>query len=137
VLAPGSLFTSTIPALLGGGVREAIAEFTGPIIYVANAMTQPGETGNFTVSDHVRAITEHVGPVITDILVHSEVIPSDTLARYAAEEAAPVAVDTEVLRGMGLRVRETNLLSKESRAGVRHDPALLAREVGEAALVRF
>ncbi len=137
VLAPGSLFTSTIPALLGGGVREAIAEFTGPIIYVANAMTQPGETGDFTVSDHVRAITEHVGPVVTDILVHSEEIPSDTLARYEAEEAAPVAVDTEVLHGMGLRVRETNLLSNESLAGVRHDPALLAREVGEAALVRL
>src|ERR671912_654469 len=54
VLAPGSLFTSTIPALLGGGVREALADFAGPILYVANVMTQQGETGDFTVSDHVR-----------------------------------------------------------------------------------
>jgi uncharacterized cofD-like protein len=137
VLAPGSLFTSTIPALLGGGVREALADFAGPILYVANVMTQQGETADFTVSDHVRAITEHVGPVVTDVLVHSGDLPPDILARYEAEEAAPVAVDTEVLREMGLRVRETDLLSKESRAGVRHDPALLAREVGEAALVRL
>jgi uncharacterized cofD-like protein len=137
VLAPGSLFTSTIPALLGGGVREVLAEFAGPILYVANVMTQQGETGDFTVSDHVRAITEHVGPVVTDVLVHSGDLPPDTLARYEAEEAEPVAVDTEVLREMGLRVRETYLLSKESRAGVRHDPSLLAREVGEAALVRL
>jgi uncharacterized cofD-like protein len=137
VLAPGSLFTSTIPALLGGGVREALADFAGPILYVANVMTQQGETGDFTVSDHVRAITEHVGPVVTDVLVHSGDLPPDTLARYEAEEAEPVAVDTEVLREMGLRVRETYLLSKESRAGVRHDPSLLAREVGEAALVRL
>jgi hypothetical protein len=71
------------------------------------------------------------------VLVHSGDLPPDTLARYEAEEAEPVAVDTEVLREMGLRVRETYLLSKESRAGVRHDPSLLAREVGEAALVRL
>ena len=137
VLAPGSLFTSTIPALLGGGVREALADFGGPIIYVANVMTQQGETGDFTVSDHVRAITEHVGPIVTDVLAHSGDLPPGILARYEAEEAAPVAVDTEVLREMGLRVRETDLLSKESRAGVRHDPLLLASEVGEAALVRL
>src|SRR5918994_206491 len=55
VLAPGSLFTSTIPALLGGGIREALADFSGPVIYVANLMTQQGETDNYTVSDHVRA----------------------------------------------------------------------------------
>jgi uncharacterized cofD-like protein len=137
VLSPGSLFTSTIPALLGGGVREALADFAGPVIYVANLMTQQGETDNYTVSDHVRTITEHVGPVITDVLVHSGDLPLDILARYEAEEAAPVGVDTEVLREMGLRVRQTNLLSEESRAGVRHDPARLAREVGEAALVRL
>jgi uncharacterized cofD-like protein len=137
VLSPGSLFTSTIPALLGGGVREALAGFGGPVIYVANVMTQQGETGDFTVSDHVRAITEHVGPIVTDVLVHSGDLSPDILARYEAEEASPVDVDTEVLREMGLRVRETDLLSKESRAGVRHDPLLLAREVGEAALVRL
>ena len=137
MLAPGSLFTSTIPALLGGGVREALADFAGPVLYVANVMTQQGETSDFTVSDHVRAITEHVGPVVTDVLVHSGDLSPDILARYEAEEAAPVAVDTEVLREMGMRVRETDLLSKESCAGVRHDPALLAGEVGETVLVRL
>jgi uncharacterized cofD-like protein len=137
VLGPGSLFTSTIPALLGGGVREALADFEGPVVYVANVMTQKGETGGFTVSDHVRAITDHVGPVVTDVLVHSGSLPPATLARYEAEDAAPVTVDRETLREMGFRVRERNLLSKESRAGVRHDPDLLAREVCEAVLIRF
>jgi uncharacterized cofD-like protein len=137
VLAPGSLFTSTIPALLGGGVREALADFGGPILYVANVMTQQGETGGFTVSDHVRAIAQHVGPVVTDVLVHSGNLPPHVLARYEAEKAEPVTVDTGVLREMGLRVREKDLLSRESRVGVRHDPSLLAREVGEAALVRL
>ena len=137
VLGPGSLFTSTIPALLGGGVREAVADFTGPVVYVANVMTQQGETGDFAVSDHVRAITEHVGPVVTDVLVHSEELPPETLARYEAEEAAPVVLDRGALREMGVRLREKDLLSKESSASARHDPALLAREVCEAVLVRL
>ncbi|HEY6582198.1 MAG TPA: gluconeogenesis factor YvcK family protein [Rubrobacter sp.] len=137
VLSPGSLFTSTIPALLGGGVRETLEDFAGPVLYVANLMTQQGETDDFTVSDHVRAITEHVGPVVTDVLVHSGGLPRDTLARYEAEDATPVVVDRESLREMGLRVKEKDLLSKQSSGGIRHDPGLLAREVCEAVLVRL
>ena len=137
VLGPGSLFTSTIPALLGGGVREALEDFTGPVVYVANVMTQQGETGDFTVSDHVRAIAEHVGPVVTDVLVHAGDLPPGTLARYEVEDATPVVVDRGRLREMDLRLTEKELLSKESSGGVRHDPGLLAREVCEAVLVRL
>jgi uncharacterized cofD-like protein len=137
VLGPGSLFTSTIPALLGGGVREAIEDFTGPVVYVANVMTQQGETGDFTVSDHVRAIVEHVGPVVTDVLVHAGDLPPGTLARYEAEDATPVVVDRESLREMDLRWTEKELLSAENSDGVRHDPELLAKEVCEAVLVRL
>jgi uncharacterized cofD-like protein len=137
VLAPGSLFTSTIPALLGGGVREALEDFTGPVVYVANVMTQQGETGGFTVSDHVRAISKHVGPVVTDVLVHAGDLPPGTLARYEAEGATPVVVDRGSLRKMGLHLTERDLLSSESSSGVRHDPGLLAREVCEAVLVRL
>jgi uncharacterized cofD-like protein len=137
VLGPGSLFTSTIPALLGGGVRVALEDFTGPVVYVANVMTQQGETGDFTVSDHVRAIEEHVGPVVTDVLVHAGDLPPGTLARYETEDATPVVVDRETLREMDLRLTERDLLFPESSGGVRHDPGLLAREVCEAVLVRL
>jgi uncharacterized cofD-like protein len=137
VLGPGSLFTSTIPALLGGGVKEALARFGGPVVYVSNAMTQPGETAGFTVSDHVKAISAHIGPIVTDVLVHAGEFSADVLARYEAEEAAPVTVDGGALREMGLRVRNADVLSRDDRAGVRHDPERLAREVCGAALVRF
>ncbi|MBA2617549.1 MAG: YvcK family protein [Rubrobacter sp.] len=137
VLGPGSLFTSTIPALLGCGVREALARFDGPVVYVSNVMTQPGETGGFTVSDHVRAISNHLGPVVTDVLVHSGALSPGVLARYEAEKAVPVTVDGEALRGMGLRVRAADVLSRDDQAGVRHDPGRLAEEVCGAALVRL
>jgi uncharacterized cofD-like protein len=137
VLSPGSLFTSTIPALLGTGVREALAGFAGPVVYVANAMTQPGETIGFTVSDHLRALAEHVGPVVTDVLVHSGNLPRELAARYAVEGAAPVEVDREEVERLGVRLREANLFSDEVGAIVRHDAGRLAKEVCKTALVRL
>ena len=137
VLSSGSLFTSTIPALLGGGVREALGAFRGPVAYVANLMTQPGETDGFAVSDHLRAIAEHVGPVVTEVLVHSGGLSCEFVERYGAEGAAPVAVDREEIRTLGVRVREADLISREAGPEVRHDPSRLAEEVRGIALVRL
>ena len=140
VLSPGSLFTSTIPALLGAGVREALAAFSGPVVYAANVMTQPGETAGFSTSDHLRALAEHLGPAVTDVLVHAGGLPDELVARYRLEGAAPVAVDREEIEALSVRLREARLLSEtvgEPGASVRHDPDRLAREVCEAALVRL
>lgn len=136
VLSAGSLFTSTIPSLLGRGVREALASFGGPVIYVANVMTQPGETDGFSLSDHLRSIADHTGEVLTDVLIHSGELPEDLIARYAGEGAEPVGVDREALEAMGVRLREAEVLSNDTGGGVRHDPGRLAEEVCKAALVR-
>ena len=137
VLSPGSLFTSTIPSLLGGGVRKALADFSGPVVYAANAMTQPGETVGFTLSEHLRALASHAGPVITDVLVHHGRLPKELIARYAAEGAAPVEVDREEVEKLGVRLREAVLLVEDAGGEARHDPDRLAEEVCEAALVRL
>jgi uncharacterized cofD-like protein len=137
VLSPGSLFTSLIPSLLGGGVRETLANFPGPVVYAANAMTQPGETIGFALSDHLRAVLDHVGPVVTDVLVHSGELTEELIVRYQAEGAAPVEVDREEVEKLGVRLREADLLSERAEAGVRHDPDRLAEEVCEVAIVRL
>jgi uncharacterized cofD-like protein len=118
-------------------VREALAGFAGPVVYAANAMTQPGETVGFTLSDHLLALVDHVGPVVTDVLVHSGGLPEGLVARYEAEGAAPVEVDRDEVGKLGVRLREAVLLSQEAEAGVRHDSDRLAEEVCEAALVRL
>jgi uncharacterized cofD-like protein len=137
VLSPGSLFTSTIPALLGAGVRETLAGFSGPVVYAANAMTQPGETVGFALSDHLRALESHAGPVVTDVLVHHGGLPKELIARYAAEGAAPVVVDRHEIEKLGVRLHKAPLLAEDAGAGARHDPDRLAEEVCEAALVRL
>ncbi len=136
-MSPGSLFTSTIPSLLGGGVAEALDRFGGPVVYAANVMTQAGETSGFSASDHVRAISDHIGPVVTDVLVHSGELSEGLLARYEKENAAPTVIDREALAGMGVRLCEADLLSDEESRGVRHDPMKLSAEVRRLALVRL
>lgn len=137
VLSPGSLFTSTIPSLLGGGVRDALSRFRGPVVYVANVMSQPGETDGFSVSDHLRAISDHAGPVLTDVLVHTGGLPEDLVARYETESASPVRFDRETVEALGVRARESDLLSEKLGSGVRHDPARLAEEVCRTVLLRL
>jgi uncharacterized cofD-like protein len=133
VLSSGSLFTSTIPSLLGWGTSRALADFGGPVIYVTNIMTQPGETVGFTVSDHLRAIIEHVGPVVTDVLVHSEELPARLLSRYDGEGAQPVQVDREQTERLGVRMHSAPLLPEPIGVVARHDPHRLARTVLEIA----
>jgi 2-phospho-L-lactate transferase/gluconeogenesis factor (CofD/UPF0052 family) len=101
-------------------------------------MTQPGETTGFTVSDHLRVITDHVGPVVTDVLVHSGELSTDLIDRYAAQGAAPVVVDREEIEARGVRVREADLIAHgDTNPGVRHDAQRLAEEVRAVALVRL
>ena len=138
VLGSGSLYTSTVPSLLGDGTREALARFAGPVVYVANVMTQPGETMGFTVSDHLRVIIDHVGPLVTDVLVHSGELSKDLIDRYAAQGAAPVVVDREEVEALGVQVREADLIShQDTRRELRHDARRLAEEVRAVALVRL
>ena len=121
--------------LLGAGVREALAGFAGPIVYVANAMTQPGETTGFAISDHLRALSDHVGPVVTDVLVYSGELPRELVARYATEGAAPVEVDRKEIERLGVRLREADLFSDHTGMIVRHNAERLGEEVCKAALV--
>jgi 2-phospho-L-lactate transferase/gluconeogenesis factor (CofD/UPF0052 family) len=90
-------------------------------------MTQPGETIGFTLSDHLRAIVDHVGPVVTDVLVHSEDLPPHLLSRYHGEGARQVQVDREEIEDLGVRLHSARLLPDPIGVEARHDPHRLAR----------
>ena len=122
--------TSTIPALLGAGVSGALAEFGGPVIYAANIMTQPGETVGCTLSDHLVAIAEHVGPVVTDVPVHQERLPAPLVSRYRAEGAAPVEVDRGAIERLGVRVRTAPLLPDEIGSEARRSSSRFGQDSG-------
>lgn len=126
VLGPGSLYTSVIPNLLVRPLAEAVTRSRAVTVYVANVMTQPGETSHFRVQDHIDAIHEAVGqPFLDVVLVNSEPVPPDLLARYEAEGAEPVTLDEfDPGRGHPLLVTDRLLLVD---GVVRHDPEKLGR----------
>ena len=129
VLGPGSLYTSILPNLLVDGVSQAIQSAKAARVYVCNVMTQPGETDGFHVSDHVQALTDHVGTDLFDYcLVNSGDVEEPILERYHADGADLVRVDLSKLKKMGIKVVESDIV--ETRDGlVRHDPDKLAQTV--------
>ena len=125
LLGPGSLFTSIIPNLLVSGIAEALEKSTATRIYIANLMTQPGETLGYTLVDHVRAIHQHTGRKIIDwVVINSQPLAPEVLRRYKSQDAEPVLIDQAELLRMGLQCVFDNLL--EVHGVVRHDSTRLA-----------
>jgi uncharacterized cofD-like protein len=60
VIGPGSLYTSILPNLLVADIARALQQTKGYCVYVCNLATQPGETDNYTVADHVSVINKHI-----------------------------------------------------------------------------
>ena len=80
VFGIGSLYTSLIPNLLLEGVKESLKKTKGKVVYVCNAMEQPGETQNYSAADHIKAIEEVIGKgIIDEVIVDSRTIPEDIL----------------------------------------------------------
>jgi uncharacterized cofD-like protein len=125
LVGPGSLYTSIIPNLLVEGVAGAIAGSKATRVYIANLMTQPGETSHYSVADHVRAIYEHAGRRIFDYaIVNRSPIAPRLLRRYRAGGAEPVEPSLGALADMGLKCIEANVLQQDRV--VRHDQSALA-----------
>ena len=78
ILGPGSLYTSVIPNLLVEEISKEIAKSGAKKIYVCNIMTQPGETDNYAVSDHIRAIMQHANsPKVIDAVLVNDFLPKN------------------------------------------------------------
>ncbi|HEV8672613.1 MAG TPA: gluconeogenesis factor YvcK family protein [Methylomirabilota bacterium] len=126
VLAPGSLYTSLVPNLLIGGLADAVRKAAGLRIYVANLMTEPGETDGLTLADHLEALAAHGGPGLMDgVVVHGRAFRRDVLRRYQEAGAHPVTLDRERILGLGLWLTEADLTGPTELA--RHHPEKLGR----------
>lgn len=128
ILGPGSLYTSVIPNLLVRGVTEAIAASPAPVVYVANLMTEHGETDGYGVAEHIHALHAHARRRLVDLVVENDSpVPREVLDSYAAERAFPVPASHGELERQGLRVLRGPVLEAGHLA--RHDPHLLARSI--------
>jgi uncharacterized cofD-like protein len=90
IIGPGSFYTSLIPIFMVQGTREAIARMRGPVILLANLLTEGRGMDGFTAGDAVRQIAGTVGRSIDAVVVNTAPPSADVLARYEVEHKKPL-----------------------------------------------
>ena len=97
ILSMGSIFTSIIPNLICKQMKDAIDASKAKVMYVCNMTTQPGETDDFKVSDHIKLLNSYLGNKKIDVVVvNSGHIDSEVADKYATlEQKDPVVLDEE------------------------------------------
>ena len=129
ILGPGSLYTSVIPNLLISEISREISESNAKKVYICNIMTQPGETDDFTVSEHVKTILEHAKyPDIIDTVIVNDRLPGSLINNYKTVNSIPVSLDLENLKQIGINVEIRRLVGNDEKL-VRHNPYKLSRAI--------
>ena len=99
ILGPGSLYTSVIPNMLIDGIPEAIKNSKAKVFYVCNLMTQPGETTDYNVLDHVNALKRHIGENIIDyVIVNESFLPDKMIEKYRDRGSSQILIDDGQVR---------------------------------------
>ncbi len=130
ILSIGSLYTSILPNIICKEVKLAIDDSKAPIMYVCNAVTQPGETDNFKVSDHLKMLNSYLGKRKIDVVIASNSKITKAIAKkYATEEQKdPVPIDYEEVKKMGVELIEGDLIVIEDNR-IRHNSLRLSSMV--------
>ena len=128
IMGPGSLYTSIVPNLLVPDIADAIAAAQIPRIYVCNIMTEPGETDDYSVSEHIRAIDRACGQRLFDAVLVQKRSPSTAaLERYRKESAERVVFARDAVIASGRRIVIANVMNETAQGAIRHDSTRLAK----------
>ncbi|WP_020007886.1 gluconeogenesis factor YvcK family protein [Salinicoccus albus] len=140
VFGPGSLYTSVIPNLLPGGIKDAILGSQGIKVYVSNIMTQVGETLGYTAADHLEAIDFHLGQktgrsIMDFIILNEQDIQGQISEYYSRNHMSIVSSDKQRIREMGVEIAtDHRLVSIDDQGAVRHNNKVLAEKIYDIAL---
>ncbi len=120
LIGPGSLYTSILPNLLVPDLAQALLHARAPKIYICNLATQPGETDNYDVADHVSALLQHLPNNFLDVVLANDAVSTEP-------ETVGNTVFVQITKPPMVRLVTADLVD-ESRPW-RHDSAKLARAV--------
>ena len=131
IIGPGSLYTNVIPNLLIKNVSKTIRESKALKIYISNLMTEPGQTDNYSISDHINSILEHSGKGVIDFCISDvgEIVP-EYIRKYNLMGSDIVNIDTSNIRSKGIRLIKGELAVAEGNY-IRHDPDKTAKLIIE------
>lgn len=122
IISPGSLFTSILPHLIIPEIQDAINDSNAKKMYVSNLFTQPGETDDFKVSDHLKVINKYINGIDV-VIANDKKIPSKTAKKYETEEQKDqVKVDKKEIEKMNCKLISDKLYHFSSVDGtIKHD----------------
>lgn len=132
ILSMGSLYTSIACDLISKDVTDAIDASKGKILYVCNMFTQPGETDDFTVSDHVQVLNSYLGKrKIESLIINDGKIPKKFINKYHREEDKdPVVIDKSNLNNMNLKIIKDDFVTLDL-GSLKHDTIKLSLKIFE------
>ena len=127
IFSMGSLYTSILPNIICNEVKSALKETKAPIMYLCNAVTQPGETDNYTVSDHIKLLNRYLDFRKIDVVIASNTKIDKKIARkYATDEQKdPVKIDYPVIEKLQTELIEDDLITIEDNT-LRHNSLKLS-----------
>ena len=126
IMGPGSLYTSVISNLLVKEISLAVRKSSALKIYVCNIMTQPGETDNFTTTDHLKVLRKYGGKDILDCVIsNSGDISKELKDKYLKNNCILVTSDEKEVKDLGIALVQENILKVENGI-VKHDSERLA-----------
>lgn len=128
ILSMGSLYTSIIPNLISKQIIKAIDSSKAKIMYVCNIMTQPGETDDFKVSDHINVLNSYLGKRKVDaVIVNNEKIDETLIENYRNKEQKDLVIyDKENIK---CKVIAKPLLKVDENGSLRHDSVRVGLEI--------
>ena len=137
IMGPGSLYTSVISNFLVKDLTRAVWQSKAKKIYVCNAMTQPGETDNYSVSDHVKTIFDHVrlddindsNKNFFDAVLVNNSMPNNLAQKYEEAGSLPVDIDLSELKKLNVEVVQRPLLENNEQGFVRHNCSAVAKAI--------
>ncbi len=127
IFSMGSLYTSILPHVISKDIKKAVKETKAKKMYICNAVTQPGETDNFTVSDHIKLLNHYLGKNVIDVVIASNSkIDPKIVKKYATKEQKDlVLIDEEELLKLGVEVIKEDLLTLKDGT-IKHDSIKLS-----------
>ena len=127
IFSMGSLYTSILPNIICKEVEDALNKTKAPIMYTCNIVTQPGETDNFTVGDHVKLLNRYLDKKKVNVVIANNAkIDEEMAKKYESEEQKdPVLIDYSELEKIGVELIEHDLLTIDDNT-LKHDSLKLS-----------
>ncbi len=139
IIGPGSHYVSVLNNFLYPDIRDAINSSSAKKIYICNIVTQPFQTDDYSVSDHVKQLMEYLQGKIDYVIVNNKIPKLELMKKYEDDGSYLVKYNRESLKLLGVEAIEADVMEEileqrilyERKDLLRHDSDKIAKSIIE------